>query len=301
VILINSLVRKGGVSQLLSPREIITGRKLRLPPYEVGQFVHASVGETNNQTDEYRTFKALYIGRNDNGSGHHVFDITTARRKSTARVTPLPMPQRVVDRINAIGLHDKQPEDIVIGDRNDQQTVDNFNLNLDENKDDDNVSDTSFDPIEDKDVEQAGDHNVEDCAEDETQLDYYPDNDDGVNGDESTVESEEAGVHADNADGNDNNDDPMLEELDNNNNKNNNDSDNNVTDDESNGDYAMEEVEESDDKDDDDDSNDDTPLGLDNTLDGPHWNNCKHTQYYMSVVSGYGNLDQHHNMDSRRD
>jgi hypothetical protein len=112
VILINSLVRKGGVSQFLSPREIITGRKLRLPPYEIGQFAHTSVGETNNQTDEYRTFEALYIGRNDNGSGHHVFDITTAGRKSTARVTPLPMPKRVMDRVNAIGLHDKQPEGI---------------------------------------------------------------------------------------------------------------------------------------------------------------------------------------------
>jgi hypothetical protein len=101
--------------------------------------VHTSVGETNNRTDEYRTFEALYIGRNDNGSGQHVFDIRTARRKSTARVTPLPMPSRIVDRINVIGLHDKQPEDIVIGDRNDQQTVDDFNLNLDENEDDDNA------------------------------------------------------------------------------------------------------------------------------------------------------------------
>jgi hypothetical protein len=75
VILINSLMRKGGVSAFLSPREIITGRKLRLPPHEIGQFVHASVGETNNRTDEYRTFEALYIGPNDNGSGHHIFDI----------------------------------------------------------------------------------------------------------------------------------------------------------------------------------------------------------------------------------
>jgi hypothetical protein len=44
----------------------------------------------------------------------------------------------------------------------------------------------------------------------------------------------------------------------------------------------MEEVDESDDDDiddnDDDDDDDDTPRGLDNTLDGPHWNNCIHTQ-----------------------
>jgi hypothetical protein len=46
------------------------------------------------------------------------------------------MPQRVTDRINAMGLHDKQPKDIIIGDRNDQQTVDDFNLGIDENEDD---------------------------------------------------------------------------------------------------------------------------------------------------------------------
>jgi hypothetical protein len=88
-----------------------------------------------------------------------VFDIQTGCRKSVPRVTPLPMPERVVDRINAMGLHDKQPEDIVIGDRNDQQTVDDFNLGLDENEEDnDNANDASFDPIKDKDIEQAGDH-----------------------------------------------------------------------------------------------------------------------------------------------
>jgi hypothetical protein len=41
-------MRKGGASEFLSAREIITGKKLRLPPHEIGQFVHASVGETSN-------------------------------------------------------------------------------------------------------------------------------------------------------------------------------------------------------------------------------------------------------------
>jgi hypothetical protein len=88
------------------------------------------------------------------------------------------MPQRVIDRINAMGLHDKQPEDIVIGDRNDQQTVNDFNLGLDENEENDDCNDASFDPVEDKDIKHAGDHEVVDYAKDETQLDYYPNNDD---------------------------------------------------------------------------------------------------------------------------
>jgi hypothetical protein len=107
IIMIVSIVRKGGVSTFLSSREIITGVKLKLPPHEIGQFVYASVGENNNETDVYRTFAALYIGRSDNGSGHHVFDIRTGRKKSTPRVTALPMPQYVTDRINSMGKHDK--------------------------------------------------------------------------------------------------------------------------------------------------------------------------------------------------
>jgi hypothetical protein len=241
-------MRKGGVSEFLSSREIITGKKLRLPPHETGQFVQASVGETSNLTDVYRTFESLYIGRNDNGSGHYVFDIRTGCRKSTARVTPLPMLQQVVDRINAVGLHDKQPEDIVIGDRNDQQAVNDFNLGLDENEiDDDDATDSSFDPVEGKDIEQAGDHDVKDYVEDERQLDYFPNNND-----ESSHESEDVGVQED--DNDDDDDDPMLEDL-NDLNNNNDDNDNNITDDESDGGYAIEEVDESED-DADDDNND---------------------------------------------
>jgi hypothetical protein len=292
VIMINSLMRKGGVSAFLSAREIVTGKKLRLPPHEIGQFVQASVGETSNLTDEYRTFEALYIGRNDNGSGHYVFDIRTGYRKSVPRVTPLPMPQHITDRINFMGLHDKQPEDIVVGDRNDQQTVNDFNLGLEDDDDDDDATDASFDPIKDKDIEQPGDHHVADYAEDEIQLDYFPNNDE-----DSSHESEEIGVLEDNDD-DDDDDDPMLEdidELDGDNNNNNND--NNVTDDESEGDYVMEDVDEDDDdsnNDNDsnnDDNNDNVPRELVSELNGPHWNNCVHTQYCMSVISGYGNLE----------
>jgi hypothetical protein len=65
----------------------------------------------------------------------------------------------------------------------------------------------------------------------------------------------------------------------------------------------MEDVDESEEDTDDDNSNNDNndidhgnnnnnaPRGLDSTLDGPHWDNCVHTQYCMSVISGYGNLE----------
>jgi hypothetical protein len=106
-----------------------------------------------------------------------------------------------------MGLHDKQPEDIIIGDRNDQQTVDDFSLGLDENEEDkDDATDASFDPIKDKDIEQAGDHDVADYAEDETQLDYFPDGNVDL-----SDKSEEEGVGEDNDSNNEDGEDPMLE------------------------------------------------------------------------------------------
>jgi hypothetical protein len=66
---------------------------------------------------------------------------------------------------------------------------------------------------------------------------------------------------------------------------------------------VVEDVDESEDDDNDNNNDDDNndsnsdsnsnhaPCGLDSTLDGPHWDNCVHTQYCMSVISGYGNLE----------
>ena len=58
--MINSIRRKGGVYPVMSPRQIITGRKLVLPPYQPGAVVDAVKGDSSNSVDEMRTFDALY-------------------------------------------------------------------------------------------------------------------------------------------------------------------------------------------------------------------------------------------------
>ena len=40
--LVISIPRKGGVHAVLSPRELITGMKLRVPKYKIGQYVHGA-------------------------------------------------------------------------------------------------------------------------------------------------------------------------------------------------------------------------------------------------------------------
>ena len=51
-----------------------------------GQYVQGHVAGPND-TDVKRTVDSLYIGRNDNGSGHWVFKLDTKERVSVNRVT----------------------------------------------------------------------------------------------------------------------------------------------------------------------------------------------------------------------
>ena len=59
--MINSIRRKGGMHPVMSPRQIVTGRKLVLPPYPPGVVVYAVKGDSSNSVDEMRTFDALYL------------------------------------------------------------------------------------------------------------------------------------------------------------------------------------------------------------------------------------------------
>ena len=75
--LINSIRRKGGVHPVMSSRQIVTGRKLVLPPYPPGAFVYTVKGDSSNSVDEMRTFDAMYLRLNDKGGGHFVYIIDT--------------------------------------------------------------------------------------------------------------------------------------------------------------------------------------------------------------------------------
>ena len=71
IILMNSIPRKGSLHSILSPREIITGKKFRCLTIQIGQYIQGIVGGTND-TDEERSIIALYLGRANNGSDHIV-------------------------------------------------------------------------------------------------------------------------------------------------------------------------------------------------------------------------------------
>ena len=90
---------------VLSPRQIITGKKLVLPSYPTGSFVYAVKDGTMNSIDNMRTFDALYLRPNDEGGEHFVYNIATMQRSSVCRVIginkkPIPMTDLILDLIN---------------------------------------------------------------------------------------------------------------------------------------------------------------------------------------------------------
>ena len=84
--IINLIRRKGGVHPVMSPRQIITGRRMVLPPYPPESCVYAVKGNTIKSIDKTRTFIALYLRPNDEGGGHFIYNINTMQRSSVCRV-----------------------------------------------------------------------------------------------------------------------------------------------------------------------------------------------------------------------
>jgi hypothetical protein len=140
-ILINSLPKQNGIHSVLSPREIVTGKKFRCPSIRIGQYVQGQTGGTNS-TEEERSIDGLYIGRADNGSGHMVFKLNTKQPVSVNRVTPIPTTEAIITTVNNIGEGESQPEGIEFSDMHGRITLADFAAN--DNDDDSNASDEDF-------------------------------------------------------------------------------------------------------------------------------------------------------------
>ena len=87
------------------PRQIVTSRKMVLPPYPPGSCVYAVKGGTTNSIDNMRTFAALYLRPNDEVGGHFVYNINTMQKCSAGKVIginkkPIPMTDLIIGTIN---------------------------------------------------------------------------------------------------------------------------------------------------------------------------------------------------------
>ena len=111
-VLINSFRRKSGIHSVMSPRQILYGRKFIPPLCKVGELVLAYDTQGSNNTGQERAFYGLYIGPNDNGTGHKVIKLLTKRVVSTPRCKPIPIPQDVIDLVNEMGEQEGIPDGI---------------------------------------------------------------------------------------------------------------------------------------------------------------------------------------------
>jgi hypothetical protein len=140
--LINSLPKQNGIHSVMSPREIITGKKFRCPSIRIGQYVQGHTGGSND-TGEERSIDSLYIGRADNGSGHTVFKLSTKQPVSVNRVTVIPTNDATIKVVNDIGEQESQPEGIEFSDINGRITLQDFADGFGDD-DDSNASDDDF-------------------------------------------------------------------------------------------------------------------------------------------------------------
>ena len=96
-----------------SPEMLVTGIGFCTPTLKCGQYVQGHVRGPNN-TDVEPTINSLYIGRNDNDSGHWVFKLDKKEQVPVNRVTVIPISKDFRQRIDNMGTSDDQSAGIQI-------------------------------------------------------------------------------------------------------------------------------------------------------------------------------------------
>ena len=157
-ILINSFRRKSGVHPVMSPRQMLFGKKSKTSLCKMGELVLAYDVKSNNKTSKLRAFHALYIGPNDEGTGHSVFQLSTKAMIVTPRCKPIPMPDDLISIVNQMGADDGSPEGIVFRNILKELIVEDLYRDVDSQDDSDNASDTSWDGK--KDGNEDDDKNI---------------------------------------------------------------------------------------------------------------------------------------------
>jgi hypothetical protein len=138
--LMNSIPKKGGIHRIISPRELITGKKLRVLEHHIGQYVQGHTGG-NNDTGKERSVDALYIGRANNGSRHVVFKLSTKQCVSVNRVTAITPTADHIKLVEDIAEAENQPEGLKFSNINGKVTLDDFIDGINDDGDDSNASD----------------------------------------------------------------------------------------------------------------------------------------------------------------
>ena len=83
------------------------GRGFKTSLCKFGELVMAYEPKCSNDTGVPRSFYALYLYPNENGSGHVVFSLKLKTTMSTQKCIPQPMTQDIIDLVNEMGKEEK--------------------------------------------------------------------------------------------------------------------------------------------------------------------------------------------------
>jgi hypothetical protein len=115
----NFFPTKGGISDTLSPKTIMSGSTLDYKKHlslQVGQYCQVHEEDTPRNSQSPRTKGAISLGPSGNLQGGYKFMALNTGKKITRRSWDvIPMPDTVIARVNALG--NDQPEQLFFTDR----------------------------------------------------------------------------------------------------------------------------------------------------------------------------------------
>jgi hypothetical protein len=113
--MLNFFPTKGGISNTLSPKTIMSGETLHYKRHlrlQVGQYCQVHEEDTPHNSQSPRNKGAISLGPSGNLQGGYKFMALNTRKKITRRSWDvIPMPDTVIARVNALGTD--QPEQLI--------------------------------------------------------------------------------------------------------------------------------------------------------------------------------------------
>ena len=148
--------------QYFSPRQLLLQESLeyeRHCKYCFGQYVQAHDDETRpRNSQQSRTLDALYI--RTVASGQEVYNLATDEIITRVKITPLPIPQHVIDTVNRIAARQHQPGLKIQARNGDVLYNSTWTSGVDYESDDED--DEDYDPDEEDFDSEAEDSDLED-------------------------------------------------------------------------------------------------------------------------------------------
>ena len=105
--MLNHFPPKGGLSDTISPKTIMTGETLNFKQHlrlQIGQYCQVHEEDTPRNSQFPRTKGAICLGPSGNIQGGYKFMSLKSGKKITRRSwDKIPMPDTVIDRVNLLG------------------------------------------------------------------------------------------------------------------------------------------------------------------------------------------------------